>query len=208
MKKKIFAILSTLCILTATSTSICLATENDNKQEEYLYFVDGVQVAEDEYPNKVTLENVKVDQAGEESETDFVYYIVAQGEIEEVSEQEYYTIVNQKVETRSTGSWNIIDSEIDSGKTKYYFKGNGDDFDVAEDEYIELTIDIEDHTRNFGVGYTGTSFGKFPVSIPGGRGAEIAFIDAIEVPGTYRVLIQNYNETTEVVNGNISIHKR
>lgn len=207
MKKKFLTIISVLCVLAATA-SMCLAAGNNDEQDKFLYFVDGTQVTKEEYPAQTKLANEKIEEAGESNVSSFVYYIVNEEGINEVSEQEYMTLVAPQIETRTTGSWSIKNSEIKPEQTKYYFKASGDDFEVAKDEYIQLTIDVAAHARSFWVGYTGTSEGMFPVPITAGHGAKVAFIDNIKVPGTYRVKIQNISQTTEIVNGDISIYKR
>lgn len=62
--------------------------------------------------------------------------------------------------------------------------------------------------RSFGVGYGGTSYQKEYIDLPQKRGAVVAFIDDIEVPGSYYVFIENSGEDTETVNGDIAVKKR
>lgn len=88
----------------------------------------------------------------------------------------------------------------------FHFEGNGEDFKVGAGEYIELEINPELHSRTFGVGFTGTSEFEEEISLPIFKGARVAFIDALETPGEYRVLVRNTGKKTEVINGNIYIY--
>ena len=141
-------------------------------------------------------------------EDEYVYFVVQEGEVTEISSDEYSELVGgqRSNKTRATGSWSINSSLIEAGKAMYYFQGNGEDFKVAAGEYIELEINRELHSRTFGVGYTGTSELEEEISIPIFKGARVAFIDALVTPGEYRVLIRNMGEKTEVINGHIYIY--
>ena len=46
------------------------------------------------------------------------------------------------------------------------------------------------------------------IDLPQNRGAIVAFIDDIEVPGSYYVFIENSGKDTETVNGDIAVKKR
>lgn len=142
------------------------------------------------------------------AEVEYVYFIVERGEVKEVSSNEYSELVGgqKSANTRATGSWSINSSLIEAGKVKYYFQGNGEDFNVESGEYIELVINRELHSRKFGVGYTGTSELEEEISIPIFKGARVAFIDALVTPGEYRVLVRNMGDKTEVISGSISIY--
>lgn len=144
----------------------------------------------------------------EDTEGSYLYFVVQQDEIKEVSENEYGEFVEEQrsANSRTTGTWSINSSLIEAGQTMLYFQGNGEDFKVGAGEYIELEIDPELHSRTFGVGFTGTSEFQEEISLPIFKGARVAFIDALETPGEYRVLIRNASKKTEVVNGNIYIY--
>lgn len=131
-----------------------------------------------------------------------------QNEIKEVSENEYGEFVEgqRSVNNRTTGTWSINSSLIEAGQTMLYSQGNGEDFKVGAGEYIELEINPELHSRKFGVGFTGTSEFQEEISLPIFKGARVAFIDALETPGEYRVLIRNAGQKTEVISGNIYIY--
>lgn len=201
----IFALAATTLCTTALAAEVPKSEAPD--KAPYLYYSDGVQVAKDVYPNHDAVSNTgTVDEAVATS--DFTYFIVDQDGVRQVSESEYISTVSDQPTSRSTGSWYIKNSELTSGQTKHYYQGNGDDFSVDEDEYLELTIDVEDHERYFGVGYTGTSEFLSYITITEDHGAKVAFIDAIVVPGTYRVVIENAGADTEIVNGDIRVLKR
>lgn len=107
---------------------------------------------------------------------------------------------------RTTGSWSINNSLLEAGKGKYYSQENGDAFEVAAGEYIELEIDTAYHSRTFGVGYTGTAELEEEISLPIFKGARVAFIDALVTPGEYRVLVRNKGDKSEIINGHIYIY--
>lgn len=200
----IFALAATTLCTTALAAEVPKSEAPD--KDPYLYYRDGVQVAKDVYPNRDAVNNTgTVDEAV--ATCDFTYFIVDQDGVRQVSESEYISTVSEPT-SRSTGSWYIKDSKLTSGQTKYYYQGNGDDFSVDEDEYLHLTIDVEDHDRYFGVGYTGTSEFLSYITITEDHGAKIAFIDAIVVPGTYRIVIENAGPDTEIINGDIDVWKR
>lgn len=73
---------------------------------------------------------------------------------------------------------------------------------------FEIKIDVAKHARSFGVGYDGTSYQKEYISLPKDKGAIVAFVDEIEVPGRYRVFIENSGQSTETIIGHIAIKKR
>lgn len=216
--KKLLLMFSCLVMAVATMLPVsAYAAENTQSEENsYCYFIDGVQVEQDEY-HQYTQGYIQTKQADkpassalDELENTFDYYIVNADGIKKVAENEYYstlTSMSQTV-TRAAGSWYIKDSVIKASQTMYYYQTNGDKFSVGSDEYIELTIDVADHARSFGVGYDGTSYQKEYIDLPQKRGAVVAFIDDIKVPGSYRVFIENSGEDTETVNGDIAVKKR
>lgn len=206
MKKKFGAIAILIgCILMATTSALASQSMEDLKSDKYLYYIDGVQVAEEDYPLSVQPYNEQTEEANEVSIFD--YYIVSPDGIEAVSEEEYYAVIKEQLnaESRTKGSWSIRGSVIDPEETRYYFKSSGEDFDVASDEAIELRINEANHNRYFTVGCTGTSYFDAPISVPSGRIPVIGFVDSIDRPGTYRVLIKNNGEKTETVNGVIKV---
>lgn len=216
MKKRF---LMFICLVMAVATMLpvtAFAEENTQSEENsYCYFIDGVQVEQDEY-HQYTQGYVQMKQADKpaspalELENTFDYYIVNADDIKKVTENEYHTTLTSMSQTvtRATGSWYIKDSVIKASQTKYYYQTNGDKFSVGSDEYIELTIDAANHVRSFGVGYGGTSYQKEYIDLPQNRGAIVAFIDDIEVPGSYYVFIENSGKDTETVNGDIAVKKR
>lgn len=213
MKKRWLTGISMVMLVAMVLSMTAFAAENnENEENPYLYFVDGVQVDETEYPHHEQLcsETSEQHKALAVSEDNWDYYIVSSDGIEKVSKEEYDATfdVHSEISTISTGSWYFTDTEIKSGKTIYYYQTNGDKFVVAADEYIQLTIDVAQHARSFGVGYTGTSYQKEYIDLPKGKGAVIAFIDDIKVPGTYSVFIENSGESTETVSGDIVVKKR
>lgn len=144
------------------------------------------------------------------SESEYLYFIVEQDDLKEVSANEYYEIVGERLaeNCRTTGSWSINSSLIEAGQRMYYYQSNGDYFVVGAREYIELEINPEIHSRTFKVGYNGTSTFETEISLPIFRGARVAFIDALVVPGSYRVLVQNMGRNSEVINGHIYVYER
>ena len=174
MKKRF---LMFICLVMAVATMLpvtAFAEENTQSEENsYCYFIDGVQVKQDEY-HQYTQGYVQMKQADKpaspalELENTFDYYIVNADGIKKVTENEYHTTLTSMSQTvtRATGSWYIKDSVIKASQTKYYYQTNGDKFSVGSDEYIELTIDAANHVRSFGVGYGGTSYQKEYIDLP------------------------------------------
>lgn len=142
------------------------------------------------------------------TEDEYVYFVVQEGAVREVSQNEYSELVDgqRPNNVRTTGSWSINNSLLEAGKGKYYSQENGDAFEVAAGEYIELEIDTAYHSRTFGVGYTGTAELEEEISLPIFKGARVAFIDALVTPGEYRVLVRNKGDKSEIINGHIYIY--
>lgn len=142
------------------------------------------------------------------TEDEYVYFVVQEGAVREVSQNEYSELVDgqRPNNVRMTGSWSINNSLLEAGKGKYYSQENGDAFEVAAGEYIELEIDTAYHSRTFGVGYTGTAELEEEISLPIFKGARVAFIDALVTPGEYRVLVRNKGDKSEIINGHIYIY--
>jgi len=214
MKKRWFTSFSMVILTIILLSMTAFAAESGEKENNsYLYFVDGVQVDVEEYPNHEQLFNETSEQyqalASAVIENNWDYYIADTNGIRRVSEEEYRSIVGicSEIDTRSTGTW-YLDNEIESGHTMYYWPKDSDKFDVASDEYIEIKIDVAKHARSFGVGYDGTSYQKEYISLPKDKGAIVAFIDEIEVPGRYRVFIENSGQSTETIIGHIAVKKR
>lgn len=203
MKRRITTCVLGILLVCSLLISVSAMSQEDN----YIYFVDGKEVAEEDYPLSVKglCENDKIEETTEAY--GFDYYIVNENGAKKVSEEEYYTTfgVNMGMENRTLGSWTIRGSVIEPGKTKYYFKGNGDDFDVASDEAIELRIDAKTYNREFTVGCTGTSYFDAPIFVPKDKIPVISFVRSIERPGTYRVFITNDGDVRETVDGRITV---
>lgn len=213
MKKRLLVGISMVMLAIVMFSMTSFATENSTKDDDlYLYFVDGVQVDAAEYPyhEQVFSETSEQYEALAVLENNWDYYIVNANGIKKVAEEEYDSAVgtHSELSSRFMGSWYIKDNVMNPGYTIYYYQTNGNQFVVASDEYIELKIDIANHARSFGVGYDGTSFQKEYINLLKNKGAIIAFIDDIEVPGSYRVFIENSGDFTEIVNGNIAVKKR
>lgn len=211
MKKWLASISMVALGVFALSTTV-FASESKKAEDSYLYFIDGVQVEAKEFPHydQVFAETNEQNKTLEVSEDNYDYYIETSNGIEKVSKEVYDSVngVDSEKTTRSTGTWSITNSAIASGSTKYYYQGNGNDFSVASDEYIHLTINVASHARSFNVGYVGTSELKEKIDLPKDKGAKIAFKDRIKVPGTYRVLIENLGNSTETINGEIAVKTR
>ncbi|GAB2045395.1 hypothetical protein AGATL06_18930 [Agathobaculum sp. TL06] len=220
-KRKYLAYIGTLALAVVTLCTVAFASEVPQIGDEvkaasdggsYLYFVDGIQVTESEYTGHTSRnDTATIDETTEATDSsEFMYFIASQDGIRQVSEDEYNSTVGTQptIGSRTTGSWSIRSSRLEAGQTKHYYQGNGDDFDVAEDEYILLTIDVEDHERHFDVGFVGTTDFSAPITITKDHGGKIAFIDTLEVPGTYRVSIKNNGDKTEYISGEIEVLKR
>lgn len=206
-----FVGMGAMCLAAVMMSTTAFAAETPRSEDDsYVYYVDGVQVEKSEFPNQErSLKNMGV--ASEIPDTSNMdYYVMSAEGLKAVSVDEYNEIVGStpSVDSRTTGSWSIRNSEISSGGLKYYYQSNGDDFEVDSNEYIELTINIGNHDRYFGVGYTGTSALLENIEIPDGRGARVAFIDRLVVPGTYSVMIENLGDETEFIDGRIEVLKR
>ena len=128
MKKKLMASISLAALAVFALSATVFAGEDKKTENSYLYFVDGVQVEASEFPNYAQVYNETGEQseALEESEDIYDYYIVTSNGIENVSKEAYdsATGVDPEKTARTTGTWNIKNSVIASGNTKYYRQGN------------------------------------------------------------------------------------
>lgn len=112
MKKRF---LMFICLVMAVATMLpvtAFAEENTQSEENsYCYFIDGVQVEQDEY-HQYTQGYVQMKQADKpaspalELENTFDYYIVNADGIKKVTENEYHTTLTSMSQTvtRATGS--------------------------------------------------------------------------------------------------------